>query len=161
MNHQGETALDRVMDLIDPSLVESPHHETTLRDGLHVAQIVSLDGSSVHVRLNREKNARHARLGESVEADLIREANENGQSVLLDSFDGKLLVVGILQTKRPQKLTLQAEKVELLGSRSITLKSGRAALELRADGSVELLGTRIAATSRGVMKFIARALRLN
>ena len=41
------------------------------------------------------------------------------------------------------------------------LRSGRAALRMRGDGDVELVGSRIATMSRGLYRLVGRVLRLN
>ncbi|MEZ4311015.1 MAG: hypothetical protein R3F14_23480 [Polyangiaceae bacterium] len=41
------------------------------------------------------------------------------------------------------------------------LRAGRAALRLREDGDVELVGSRISAASRGLFRIVGRILRLN
>ncbi len=71
------------------------------------------------------------------------------------------LVVGILQTRAPHTAKFQAQELSFEGVKQITLRSGRAALRLSSDGSLELLGTRISAASRGVLRLVGRALRLN
>jgi hypothetical protein len=67
----------------------------------------------------------------------------------------------VLQTRLPEVVTLRAAEVEIDASRSLTLRSGRAGLRLRADGEVELVGSRISAASRGLMRLVGRVLRLN
>ena len=43
----------------------------------------------------------------------------------------------------------------------LVLRAGRAALRLREDGDVELVGSRISAASRGLFRLVGRILRLN
>ncbi len=67
----------------------------------------------------------------------------------------------MVQTRPPSKLQLTADEIELNAARELVLRSGGAALRLRSSGEVELVGSRISAVSRGVMRLIGRLLRLN
>jgi len=74
---------------------------------------------------------------------------------------GKPVVVGVVQTRPASRLRLRAEEISLDASRELLLRSGASALRLRATGEVELVGSRISAVSRGVMRLIGRLVRLN
>ena len=87
---------------------------------------------------------------------------ETRQRVLVESDGrGHLCVVGMLQTRVPEVTKLQGRIIEINASDSLTLKSGRAGLRFRADGDVELVGSRISAASRGLLRLVGKALRLN
>jgi len=74
---------------------------------------------------------------------------------------GTPLVVGVVHSKPPSKMRFSAEEIEIDASRELLLRSGGATLRLRSSGDVELVGSRISAVSRGVMRLIGRLLRLN
>jgi hypothetical protein len=96
-----------------------------------------------------------------VDRSVLEDAIADRQLVLLATSDGQLTVIGSICTRKPKKLKLEAEHLELTGTKSVLLKAGRAALELRQDGNVELVGSRISAASRGLFRIVGRMLRLN
>lgn len=71
------------------------------------------------------------------------------------------MVVGVLQTTIPRQLNLKASKIHIEAESELLLRSGRAAMRLRQDGDVEIVGSRIAAASRGLFRLVGRMLRLN
>jgi hypothetical protein len=103
-----------------------------------------------------------AAVAAEVDRELLNQALLDGQMLLTEWPErGTPLVVGVVQTKPPSKVRLVAEEIELNASRELLLRSGSAALRLRSSGDVELVGSRISAVSRGVMRLIGRLLRLN
>ncbi len=101
-------------------------------------------------------------LAPSVSAEVIALAAENGDAVVLECVpDAPPLVVGVLQTRIPETLTLRAKKVHIEGEDEVVLRSGLGAMRVRRDGDVELVGSRIAAMSRGLFRMVGRVLRLN
>jgi hypothetical protein len=91
---------------------------------------------------------------------LLRGAVDPVDAELDDGVDHRL-VVGLLQRKSPERITLKAAQVVIEGEREVLLKSGSAALRLREDGDVELVGSRIVSASRGLFRLVGRVLRLN
>jgi hypothetical protein len=71
------------------------------------------------------------------------------------------LVVGVLQTRRPRELKLRAGTVTIEGEQEVLIRAGRAAIRLREDGDIEIVGSRISAASRGLFRLVGRILRLN
>lgn len=97
-----------------------------------------------------------------VDRALVNQALLDGQMLLAEWPDrGTPLVVGVVHSKPPSKMRIAAEEIEIDASRELLLRSGSAALRLRSSGDVELVGSRISAVSRGVMRLIGRLLRLN
>jgi hypothetical protein len=74
---------------------------------------------------------------------------------------GEAWVVGLVQTRVPERLVLRADSVVLQGESEIVLESGKAGMRLREDGDVELVGSRIMTMSRGLFRIVGRMLRLN
>jgi hypothetical protein len=64
------------------------------------------------------------------------------------------LVVGMLQTRRPRELKLCAGTVTIEGKQEAIIRAGRAAIRLREDGDVEIVGSRISAASRGLFRLV-------
>ena len=70
-------------------------------------------------------------------------------------------MVGVLQTRSPREIHLKAAVVHIEGDEEVLIRSGRAALRIRQDGDVEIVGSRIHAASRGLFRLVGRILRLN
>ena len=103
-----------------------------------------------------------AAVASEVDRTLLNQALLDGQMLLSEWPErGTPLVVGVVHSKPPSKLRFAAEEIEIDASRELLLRSGGAALRLRSSGDVELVGSRISAVSRGVMRLIGRLLRLN
>jgi hypothetical protein len=103
-----------------------------------------------------------AAVAAEVDRTLLNQAMLDGQMLLTEWPErGTPLVVGVVQSRPPSKVRIAAEEIELDASRELLLRSGSAALRLRSSGDVELVGSRISAVSRGVMRLIGRLLRLN
>ncbi|MGC4070563.1 MAG: hypothetical protein QM784_39025 [Polyangiaceae bacterium] len=152
---QLETKIDFV------ATTATAKRDEPLGQGLSVGWVTSWAGEeSVSVTMLDGKMTR-AKLLPQLERAVLEEAIVDGQLVLLASHGGKLTVMGSICTRKPKTLKLEAEHVELTAAKSVLLKAGRAALELRQDGNVELVGSRISAVSRGLFRIVGRMLRLN
>ncbi len=145
---------DRLLDQVDaPGLVPGG-------EGLHVARVLSVDGTTALVARRGSKVGVPAVIDASVEPALVAEAAQDGGSVLVEN-GSPALVVGVLQTRRPRELRLQAGTVSIEGEREVLIRAGRAAIRLREDGDIEIVGSRISAASRGLFRLVGRILRLN
>lgn len=143
-------AIERLLSHEEDALALAP--------GLHVGfvqritdriALVSIDGTS-----------RHATLGEHIDTDFLETALKNGEPALLQKRpSGELIVLGVVQGKHPAKL--QGDRVEVVAASEVVVKSGKSALRLREDGVIDLVGARISASSRGLLRLVGRALRLN
>jgi hypothetical protein len=131
-----------------------------LGTGLRVAELVQLQGRDGTVRFRRGDLA--CKLAEFVDVELAERALTERERVLVEVEDtGEVWIVGVVQTRAPDVIRLSAREIELSAGSSLTLKSGRSGLRLSADGNVELVGSRISAASRGLLRLVGRALRLN
>ena len=84
-----------------------------------------------------------ATLAADLEIELLQEVAEDGGRVLVEEGPAPL-VVGVLQTRRPRELKLRAGTVTLSrASKKCSFAPGRAAIRLREDGDVEIVGSRI------------------
>jgi hypothetical protein len=128
--------------------------------GLRVARLISV-GHGAALITWRGSDARIAAvLAPGIETELLEQTIEDGGMVLVE--DGPPpFVVGVLQTRRPRKLELTAETVTIEGEREVLIRAGRAAIRLREDGDIEIVGSRISAASRGLFRLVGRILRLN
>jgi hypothetical protein len=162
---QDETpdhALERVLSQVDPQLVAPTPIPSPTMDGLMAGWIDKWDGKSeVTLRLSRSGEPVQAELLRELDLCLVEDAIRDRQLVLIERQGEHLRVIGMIATRKPKKLRLDAETIELLATRSLLLRVGRAALELRHDGNIELVGSRISAASRGLFRLVGRMLRLN
>jgi len=160
-------ALEQLLDRVDTP-AENSAQKPLPRAGalpepprLVLVRGVRWEGDQLEVAL-RSGESLLAEVATEVERAFLNQALVDGQMLLSEwSERGTPLVVGVVQHKPPSKLRLSAEEIELDASRELLLRSGSAALRLRAGGEVELVGSRISAVSRGVMRLIGRLLRLN
>lgn len=151
----GAEPVERLLDQVAPPSV--------LRaggGGLRVARIVSVSGGAALIDWRGGAAPVGAMLAPGLEVALLEEVAEDGGMVLVE--DGPPpLVVGVLQTRRPRELKLRAGTVTLEGEHEVMIRAGRAAIRLREDGDIEIVGSRISAASRGLFRLVGRILRLN
>jgi hypothetical protein len=151
-----------VPDLSVAAEQKRPPRAAAAATGLRTARLVSLEGRKAKIELRYAPAELDASLAPEVERELIEEAAANKDAVLVE-LDGEHepLIVGVVQTRRPREVRVTGDKVVVEGSREVLLRAGRAALRLREDGDVELVGSRISAASRGLFRIVGRILRLN
>jgi hypothetical protein len=151
------TPVDRLLDAVDAPM------PLPLEAGLHVVRIEQLEKERARVVPVTEswKTGIWVDVLSHIDRNFLESAREDGQLALLQVGARGAVVVGVVQTRAPARLSFTADELELTANKRLTLRSGRAALRLTSDGAVELLGTRISATSRGVLRLLGRALRLN
>lgn len=130
--------------------------------GMRTALVVRVAGRSARVKLRGARDEIEAAIAPDVERELVEEAAAQGGAVLVEvDGEGEALVVGVVQTRRPREVRVTGDKVIVEAEREVLLRAGRAALRLREDGDVELVGSRISAASRGLFRIVGRILRLN
>lgn len=140
----------------EPALVPVAPH------GLRSARLVDAHGRRATVIVRGEDEARDVALDADVDAAVVREALEVGDRVMVEpGDDGELVLVGVLRCRQPEKLRLVAPVVEIEADQELLLRSGKAAVRLREDGEIEIVGSRISAASRGLFRLVGRMLRLN
>ena len=128
--------------------------------GLRTARLLSV-GNGVALLSWRGSDAPvGAAVAAGIEMTLLEEVVEDGGVVLVEEGP-RPLVVGVLQTRRPRELKLRAGTVTVEGEREVLIRAGRAAIRLREDGDIEIVGSRISAASRGLFRLVGRILRLN
>jgi hypothetical protein len=146
-----------LLDAIEASATEAPR----FAPGLRAAKLLSLDGARALVDL-RGGVVLDARLADDVERELVLRALDAGDRVLVEIDErGEAEIVGVVATRVPRTLHLEADRIVIDASEELTLRSGKAGLRLREDGEVELVGSRIAAVSRGLFRLVGKMLRLN
>jgi hypothetical protein len=130
--------------------------------GLRTARVLDRpSGRSALVQLRAGAPA-EATIAAEVDRAIVERALEQGQSVLVEiDDDGAIWIVGVIETRIPERLVIKADAVVIEGETELTLKSGASGMRLREDGDVELVGSRIMHMSRGLFRIVGRMLRLN
>jgi hypothetical protein len=128
--------------------------------GLRVARIVSVAGAAALIEWRGSAARVGAVLAPGLEVELLEQAVEDRGMVLVEEGSAPL-VVGVLQTRRPRELKLRAGTVTIEGEHEVMIRAGHAAIRLRGDGDIEIVGSRISAASRGLLRLVGRILRLN
>jgi hypothetical protein len=130
--------------------------------GLRTAQVARVSGRRAFVVPRGAREPVEASIAEEVDPEVIEDALESGNAVLVEPGEGEaLFVVGALVTRKPQEIRLKAATVHIEGEREVLVRSGRGAIRIREDGDIEVLGSRISAASRGLFRIVGRMLRLN
>jgi hypothetical protein len=141
------------------SLVPSPRPAL---EGMRTAQVVALRGRRATITLRGRDEAVEAVVAEEVDPEVIADALDNHDAVLVELCPGEApIIVAALHTRRPTEIKLKASTITIEGRDEVLIRSGQGALRVRADGDVELVGSRIRAASRGLFRLVGRMLRLN
>lgn len=167
----ADTSLDELMNQVaDPPVSAAPREQIGApREGASLAGVamrtavpIGIRDRLVSLKVRGVQGSVVGELAPGVSAEVVALAAENGDSVVLECVpDTPPLVVGVLTTQIPETLTLRAKKVHIEGDEEVLLRSGLGAMRVRRDGDVELVGSRIAAMSRGLFRMVGRVLRLN
>jgi hypothetical protein len=129
---------------------------------MRTALPLAVSGRRVLIRCRGVGAELEAELAPGVSAEVVALAAKNGDAVVVECEAGAApLVVGVLQTRVPEEVVVRARRVHLEAEDELMLRTGSAAMRLRRDGDVELVGSRIAAMSRGLFRLVGRVLRLN
>lgn len=173
----GDTsALDRVLSLVDERATDSsgavareipdtqvPAGRASSQPGiaLRAGFVQSRRGMTAEVSVLGADGAEWVEIAPHVDGGLVDRAMTERSLVLLGEWNAQAHIIGLIQTRLPDQTLITGKNIVVEASEQLTLRSGRAAIALRSDGALEMVGTRIAATSRGVFRLIGRALRLN
>lgn len=126
------------------------------------ARLVKVGPLDVTIAWRGSEEPQRALVASEVDRELLLEAFAAHTSVLVERAGNEVpIVIGLLQTRRPREVLVSGERIEIRADREILLRTGRAALRLRDDGEIELVGTRVSAVSRGLFRLVGRMLRLN
>ncbi|WP_437313953.1 hypothetical protein [Sorangium sp. So ce385] len=130
--------------------------------GTRTARVLAVAGRSATIVLRGAPAAVEAELAPEVDPEVIADALDNGDSVLVECCEGEApLVVAALATRKPRELRLQATTIHIEAEDEVLLRSGHGAVRIRQDGDIEVIGSRISAASRGLFRLVGRILRLN
>lgn len=152
---QAAEPVERLLDQVAP-----PSQMLPGGGGLRAARLVAIEKGVALIEWRGSATRVGAMLAQGLEVELLEQIAEEGGMVLVE--DGPApLVVGVLQTRRPRELKLSAGTVTIEGEHEVMIRAGRAAIRLREDGDIEIVGSRISAASRGLFRLVGRILRLN
>lgn len=162
-HREAPSVLDDVLESMSTSEKAQPSPKASAgAPGLRSARLVSLDKRRATIAFRGQSAPIEADIAPEVEDALLALALRQGDGVLVEVFEGdKPVIVGVLQTKLAREVHIKADEIHLDAAKELVLRAGRAALRLREDGDVELVGTRISASSRGIFRLVGRILRLN
>ena len=147
--------VERLLDQVAP-----PSQVMAGGGGLRAARLVSVGGGAALIEWRGSGARIGATLAPGLELELLEQVVEDGGMVLVEEGPPPM-VVGVLQTRRPRELKLRAGTVTIEGEQEVLIRAGRAAIRLREDGDIEIVGSRISAASRGLFRLVGRILRLN
>ena len=129
---------------------------------LRVARLMAIEGRRAGICFRGSSALLQAELAPEVEPELVARALADKEAVLVEVAERQpALIVGVLATRVPRAVYVKGETIHVEAEREVLLRAGRAALRLREDGDVELVGSRISAASRGLFRLVGRILRLN
>lgn len=144
------------------SLSHSLRGAPALAAGLRSGRITRIDKGHVFASFRGTTDEVECDVDDAVDLELLVRSHESGDRVLIEvDADGEPVVVGVIQTRIPDKLEIRARQIVIDADEELVLRSGKAAMRLREDGDVELVGSRISTTSRGLFRLVGRMLRLN
>lgn len=159
----GTSAVERLLERVDPSVVGPTPGRRPAWPALTVGRAVKVQGEFLWVRSLTGGEPVKALISSEMDPEFLDQVVKQERLVALAAAedDGLPCAVGVLDGTRLQNLTLRADHVSIEATKDLVLRAGKAAVQLRADGDLELLGTRISAVSRGLMRVVGRLLRLN
>jgi hypothetical protein len=160
LEDEGEGAAAPRIALED--LVAAPPPARPEISGMRTARVTSVSGRRATIVLRGRPEPLDATVAPEVDPGVVADALESGDAVLVELEPGEVpLVVAALHTRRPREIKLKAGTIHIEGDEEVLLRSGRGALRIRADGDIELVGSRVSAASRGLFRIVGRMLRLN
>jgi hypothetical protein len=161
-----DRAIDKLLEQVErPSVEHSRASHVSAHMplvALRTGRVEAIEGRIVTLAWRGGSAAIEGAIAEDVDVALVRRAMERREPVLVEvASDAVPVVVGVVQTRLPEKVELRGETITIEAERELLLRSGRAAVRLREDGDLEIVGSRIAAMSRGLFRIVGRVLRLN
>jgi len=155
-------AASAVPDAAPPADAASTPTTPTSVASVRTARVLRVAGRSATIALRGATAPVQAEIAPEVDPEIIADAAADGGSVLIELGEGETpLVVAALQTRKPREIRLRATTIHIEGDEEVLLRSGRGAVRIRADGDIEVIGSRISAASRGLFRIVGRLLRLN
>lgn len=146
-------------------LRDAPAPKPVAANGLALARIMSISEDGISVRIGDEFV--QAKLEPTLELSVLRTALDRGEPVLVERNGTEATVVAGLRLQatpgvdKMREIHLEADSITLNAKREVVVRSGLAAMAVRAVGEIETYAERIVSRAEGVHKIIGRMLRLN
>jgi hypothetical protein len=129
---------------------------------LRTARLIASQGRAAKIAWRGSSEAIDAVVAPEVDPQLVARAAARSDAVLVEHAPNERpLIVGVVQTRIPDEVEINARVIRLNAEHEILLRSGTGAVRIREDGDIEIVGSRIAASSRGLFRLVGRILRLN
>ena len=160
-------AIERILEKVEPhppsaQTQKSPKKQAEIAPGMRMARVAAMPPGKIQITFRGAREPIDAKLADGVERELVALAMKNRDGVLVEVEPGGApWIVGVVQTRIPRDVVIKADTIHIEAEREILLRSKTAAVRLREDGDVELVGSRILALSRGLFRLVGRVLRLN
>ncbi len=144
---------------------EEPRDIAPLGEGLMLGRIISIDENGISLRIG--DHFADAKIDPSLEVTVLRTASERGEPVLVERRAGVVTVVAALRMQatpgidKMREINFEADKITMTAKNEVVVRSGLAAMAVRAVGEIETYAERIVSRAEGVHKIIGRMLRLN
>ena len=159
--------LDDLLDRVAQPTLPAIERPSTAPPGpsvasLRTARVTRVLDNRVELRMRGSDQTMVALIEEGVQRELLIDAMTNGGTVLVEMVPRKEpVVIGLIQTRLPSKVEIKAKDIVIDAEHEVLIRAGRAALRIREDGDVELVGSRILTMSRGLFRIVGRVLRLD
>jgi len=155
-------ALFRQVDEPREGIAPAPVAALVPVPALRTARVLAVEGRAATIAWRGAAQGVEATIAPEVDRELVIRASAQGDAVLVEWVpDEAPIVVGIVQTRVPDQIDLRARVIHLNADHEILLRAGTGAVRIREDGDVEIVGSRISASSRGLFRLVGRILRLN
>jgi hypothetical protein len=129
---------------------------------LRTARVVSMQGEAAKICYRGGSAELLAEIDGDVDKEVITRAMVNGDRVLVEVDPGLgATIVGVIQTRVPADVEIKGQRVVIEADEEVLVRAGHAALRFRQDGDIELVGGRISAMSRGLLKLVGRMIRIS
>lgn len=159
---EATSALETFLPQSSPTQPAAAPPSPPVLTGLRTARLMTVRLNEAEILFAGDHAPHRARLDPDVDHEVVQEAFETGDRVLVEpDVDGEPMIVGVVRARKPDTLRIAARKIEIEADEEVLVRSGRGAMRLREDGDVELVGSRISAASRGLFRLVGRMLRLN
>jgi len=130
--------------------------------GTRTATPLRRQGRDIFVQVRGHEDETRVALDPDVDTQVIDDAIEAGDGVVVETTPHEPpYVAGVIVRRVPTSRVVRGDRVTVEAEDEVLLRAGSSALRLRADGEVEVVGSRISATSRGLFRLVGRLLRLN
>lgn len=166
IDHQAASRADAPRALYAAQSASAPE-DMVAPHGMVAVHVVSVSASGDVAVVRFAGREIAAAVDQAVERCVLDAACARGERVIVQREGETLVVLGALRTRATPGLEpgddfkIEARRVVIEGAQEVTLRSGTAAIALRAYGFVETLAQDITTRAARAHKLVGRVLRLN